>query len=89
MRPCISIRGPVRRSVGRSVGQSVGDAFIKNKENQYFQSFHHPEDASLALWALLFSAKLNGFFCCLLVINQITEHDSNVHLKMGPRELIF
>ena len=71
IRLCPSV-GP---SVRPLVGWLVGDAFVKNKENQYFrandwkrrctrqiscnhiiiQSFHHHEDASLALWALFSS----------------------------------
>ena len=64
MRPRISIWGSVRpsvrRSVRRSVRPSVSDAFVKNGKIDDFvrwnhiiiQSFHHHEDASLALWAL-------------------------------------
>ena len=34
---CPSVGRLVGRSVGPSVGPSVGDAFVRNKENQYFE----------------------------------------------------
>ena len=35
---CPSVGRSVRPSVGPSVGPSVSDAFVKNKENHYFQA---------------------------------------------------
>ena len=54
---CLSVGRSVGQSLGQSVRPSAGHAFVKNGENRcshvITKLFHHHEDASLALWALL------------------------------------
>ena len=87
MRPRISIRESVRPSVRPSLGQSVhprvtlssktGKLMILIANNDVswnhiiIQSFHHHEDASLALWALLFHHLHFGIIVDIVVLSSL------------------